>query len=88
MIGNLKDIDTMYKDHKVLKRPGHYELLPSGRRRWVPPKYRKIQAPCEELKTEQRRILWEELSKIEVRPNAHGFVDGKNIFQCQSASWS
>lgn len=85
MIGDSTNIDSMYKDYKVLKKPAHYEYDKKGIARWVPDKYRKISAPIEELKAEQRRILKEELSNIPIHDNAYGFIGGKNIFDNASA---
>lgn len=65
MIENLNEIDKMYKDYKIPKGNG---------------KYRHIQAPCDELKEEQRKILIEDLSSIKINSCAYGFVNGKNIY--------
>ena len=72
-------IDDMYRCYRILKRKGYYQHLENGNRVWVPPKYRNITAPSDELKSEQRKILKETLSKININDRASGFVKDKDI---------
>lgn len=65
MIENLKEINNMYKDYKISKGNG---------------KFRKIQAPNENLKEEQKKILKETLSLIPISDCAFGFAKKKNIY--------
>lgn len=75
---DIDKVDEMYNNHRILKRKGYYKYH-NGKRVWIPPKYRKIQAPFDELKKEQKRILREELNHIKVSNCAYGFVNNKSI---------
>lgn len=80
MIVDINNIDEMYKDYRLKKRNGYKKRMPSGRQVWVPAKYREIQAPNKELKTEQKKIL-KDLYNIKVSDCAFGFVDKKDIYK-------
>lgn len=55
----------MYREFKIKKKKN---------------KYREIQAPNDELKKEQKRILYSEINDIKVSKNAFGFVSKRNIY--------
>ena len=76
---NLDEVNNMYHCYKLLKKKGRYKYLNNGKKIWVKPKYRKITAPNDKLKNEQKRILNEILNEIQINTRASGFVPKKDI---------
>lgn len=62
---DLNKIDSMYIEFQIPKGNG---------------KYRHICAPVDELKTEQKKILYGDLPSIRVHGSAYGFVNGRSIY--------
>jgi retron-type reverse transcriptase len=67
LIEILRDINNEYTIHKVKKKSGGY---------------RTIEAPSDELKEIQRRLMHRYYNKMYVSKCAHGFVKNRNIATC------